>query len=49
MLKRYFAELGETMPDGRSRRGNVSSGKRASGHANNGIVQSQAASTAINP
>ena len=31
-LLEYFAELGETMPDGRSRRGNAGSGESANGH-----------------
>ncbi len=34
-LKRYLADLGESMPDGRSRRGNAKSGERARGHAVN--------------
>ncbi len=35
-LDKYMVELGESMPDGRGRRGNVSLDNRASGHANNG-------------
>ncbi len=31
-LKDYFAELGEKMPDGRSRRGNADDGETANGH-----------------
>jgi hypothetical protein len=34
-LKKYLAELGECMSDGRARRGNTSAGARASGHAVN--------------
>jgi hypothetical protein len=33
ILKEFYEELGETMPDGRARRGNAKSGQRASGHA----------------
>lgn len=32
-LKEFYNELGETMPDGRSRRGNAKAGQRACGHA----------------
>jgi len=32
-LKKYMAELGETMADGRARRGNAKSGEHACGHA----------------
>jgi hypothetical protein len=32
-LKKYLAELGEDMSDGRARRGNAKSGEHASGHA----------------
>ena len=32
-LRKFYAELGETMPDGRSRRGNARSGEQANGNS----------------